>query len=155
MPNNQENRGIAYALNRRGIAYAFFDCDASIEQIERAMPNVRYDARTPENLQLFLQERISGRLELFFGETLAKLIQQPNDYRVMSSERIKQPWEKESKSLSSMRYTMIASYDGSNGATANELGDVVTDIHRKFDKDQDVFRGAVVYQKDGEYQFKE
>ena len=143
MPNNQENRGIAYA---------FFDCDASKEQIERAMPNVRYDARTPENLQLLLQEGIKG---LKLDAKLSELIEYENDYRVMSSRRIRQPWEQESKSLSSMRYAMIASYDRTNEETASELGDVVNDIHRKFDKDQEVFRGAVVYEKDGEYQLRE
>ncbi len=150
MSNSQENRGIAYA---------FFDCDASKEQIERAMPNVRYDARTPNNLQLLLQEGVSGLIidvSLAALISLAELVQYPNDYRVMSSERIKQPWKEERRPLSSMRYAMVASYDGaSNEATANELGDVVNDLHRRFDRDQDIFRGAVVYEKDGEYQLKE
>ncbi|HLC56930.1 MAG TPA: hypothetical protein VJJ23_06845 [Candidatus Nanoarchaeia archaeon] len=152
MPNNQENRGAAYA---------FFDCDASKEQIERAMPNVRYDARTPENLQLLLQEGVSG---LRIDAKLTDLIECEKDYRIMSSERMGQETGfsallthgEEIRPLYRMKYAMVASYDGhSNEDTANELGDIVNDIHRKFGNDQDVFRGAVVYEKDGEYQFKE
>ena len=51
---------------------------------------------------------------------------------------------------------LVASYEGaSNENTAGELGDVVSFIHKKFDRDQGMFKGAVVYEKNGEYQLRE
>jgi hypothetical protein len=74
----------------------------------------------------------------------------------MSSERLKQGFEEERKPLSEMRYSLVANYkDASNEDVANELGDVMNVIFRRFNKDQGMFRGAVAYEKDGEYQLRE
>ena len=140
-------------INKTGKAYAFFDCDASVQEIERSMPQIRDEARTPKGLQMLLHEGISG---LKLDKTLSKQIQYPDDYRVMSSERLKQGCEKERKPLSDMRYSLVANYEGaSNEDVANELGDVMNMIHRRFNRDQGMFRGAVVYKKNGEYQLRE
>ena len=136
-----------------GKAYAFFDCDASKEDIKKSEPQIRGDAKTPKGLQMLLNEGISG---LQIDGTLAKQIQYPDDYRVMSSERLKQGYKEERKPLASMKYVLIASYRGaSNEEVANELGDITNVIHRRFNRDQGMFRGAVVYEKNGEYQLRE
>lgn len=134
-------------------AYAFFDCDASSEQIKKSMPDIRRGARTPKGLQLLLHEGISG---LQLDEKLAKQIQFPDDYRVMSSERLKQGYEEERRPLASLKYVLVANYrEASNEDTANELGDVMNVIYHKFNRDQGLFRGAVVYEKEGEYRLRE
>ena len=139
--------------NKTGKAYAFFDCDASGRQIKESIPDIRRDARTPRGLQMLLHEGISG---LQLDETLSEQIQYPDDYRVMSSERIKQRYEEERRPLASMEYSLVANYIGaSNEDAANELGDIINVIHRRFNKDQGLFRGAVVYEKDGEYCLRE
>ena len=136
-----------------GSAYAFFDCDASRQEINIYIPDIRHIARTPKGLQMLLHEGISG---LQLDKRLAEQIQYPDDYRVMSSERIKQRYEEERKPLSSMKYSLVANYKGaSNEDVANELGDVMNLIHRRCNRDQGMFRGAVVYEKDGEYRLRE
>jgi hypothetical protein len=138
---------------RVGRAYAFFDCDASKEQIEEAMPDIRRNVRISEGLQLLLQEGISG-LEL--DAKLAECLRFPDDYRVMSSERFKQRGEAERVPLDSLRYAMTADYAGAtNEDAAGELGDVMNAIHLSCNRDQGLFRGAVVYEKDGEYHLRE
>jgi len=135
-----------------GKAYAFFDCDASSEQIEESMPCTRHDARTPKDLELLLHEGTSG---LQPDEMLAKQIQYLRDNRVMSSERLKQGHEEEKRSLASMKYILEAHYKGSsNKATANELDAVMNNVFR-FNKDQGLFRGAVIYEENNKYFFRD
>ncbi len=135
-----------------GKAYAFFDCDASKKQIENSMPNIKRKTRTPEGLQLLLHEGIS---ELQLDNQLIVQINYPGDYRVMSSKRIKQDYEKERRPLASLKYVLEANYRGaSNEVTAKELGTVVDNVLR-FNKDQGLFRSAVVYEENGEYLLRE
>ena len=134
-------------------AYAFFDCDASKQELEKSGSHIRNEAKTPKGLQLLLNEGISG---LQLDKTLAEQIQYPDDYRVMSNERIKQGYEKERRPLASMKYVLVATYMGaSNDDAANELGDVINVIHKMFNKDQGIFRGSVVYEKEGAYQLRD
>ena len=136
-----------------GEAYAFFDCDASRLEIEKSESQIRSKAKTPKSLQMMLHEGISG---LNLDEKLFVLINFPDDYRVMSSERFKQEYEEERRPLASMKYVLAANYRGaSNEDAANELGDVMNVIHRMFNKYQSILRGAVVYKKNGEYQLRE
>ena len=102
---------------------------------------------------MVLHEGISG---LQLDERLAEQLQYPDDYRVMSSERLKQRYDKEKRPLSSMKYSLVANYEGvSNKDVANEVGDVLNTIHRTFNRDQGIFRGAVVYEENGEYCLRE
>ena len=136
-----------------GRAYGFFDCDALRQRIEESLPRIKQDARTPHDLQMLLYEGVSG---LQLDETLAEQIQYPDDYRVMSSEKLKQGYEEERRPLSSLKYVLLAHYEGaSNEDVANELGGVLNDVHRRFNKDQGFFRGVVVYEKNGEYILRE
>ena len=139
--------------NTTGKAYAFFDCDASKKEIEDSEQDIRSEARTPQGLQMLLYEGISS---LKLDETLVQQLEYPDDYRVISRQRSKSEQGKESRPLSSMKYALVASYDGAtNETTANELGDIVNTIHRQFNKDQGLFRGAIVYEDAGEYILRE
>jgi len=139
--------------NKIGKAYAFFDCDASKEQMERSIPSLRRDAMTPDGLQLLLHEGTSG---LQFDKALTELIKFPDDYRVKSSKWCKQDHEKERKPLANMKYVLEADYNGaSNKDTASELGDLLNVVHYEFNRDQSFFRGEIVYNKNGKYIFKE
>lgn len=135
-----------------GTAYAFFDCDASREKIDTSLPYIRQDAITPEGLQMFLHEGTSG---LHLDKTLSQLIQYPDDYRVLLHKRFNQPHEEEKRSLASMKYALVANYKGaSNEDAANELGSVLILLHSGLNTDKELFRGAVVYEKDGEYHLR-
>ncbi len=139
-------------VNKTGKAYAFFDYDSSKQEIEESEPQIRSEAKTPKGLQRLFNEGISG---LQLDETLAEQIQYPDDYRVMSSERINQGYKEERRPLASMKYVLVANYRGaSNEDVANELRDVMNVIHRRFNRDQGIFSGADVYEKNGEYQLK-
>ncbi len=132
-----------------GKAYAFFDCDATKEEIEKELPSLRHDARNPKGLQLLLHEGIS---ELQFDKALTGKIQYPDDYRIKSSKFDKQDYGEEEKPLSEMKYVLEANYEGaSNKKTADELGDLLNYIHYEFNEDQNFLRGDVVYEKNGEY----
>ncbi len=129
-----------------GKAYAFFDCDASKAEIEQALPEIRQDDRTPRGLQMKLHEGIS---ELQLDGALAKQIQYSDDYRVMSEERMGQGYESEARPLASLRYALVATCSKTtNERTAKELGDLMNYVHLNLDKDQGLFRGAIVYLND-------
>lgn len=98
-------------------------------------------------MKLLLNEGISG---LNFDETLAGLIQYPDDYRVMSGARKRAGnIEKEERHLASLQYSMVATYRGaSNEQTANKLADVMKGVYGNLNRDKDWFRGAAVYQAD-------
>lgn len=133
-----------------GRAYAFFDCDASKEEIEGEIPGIRGYVKTSKRLEMVLHEGISG---LQFDERLSEQLQHPDDYRVMLSARKRQPYEPEERPLASLKYVLVASGQGiSNERVASELGDVMSGIHYTLDKDPSLFRGAVIYEKEGEYQ---
>ena len=136
---------------REGVAYAFFDCDAPTSKLERAIPEIRKDARTPAGLQLRLHDGIKSDLEL--DETLTGLVQYPDDYRVMPRKNLMQGpvravYEPEERPLISLNYAIEARYAGAtNEQTADELKAILTLVHLGLNKDN-TFRGAVTYQKD-------
>ena len=135
-----------------GKAYAFFDCDASKVQIEAELPQIREDARTPTGLNLKLSQGIAG---LKLEKELLDPLSFPADYRVMSKERLATARE-ERRPLSSMKYALVAEYDQmDNKQVAGELGDVVNNIHLRYNKDTGFFRGAIVYKDNAEYVLRE
>ena len=117
-----------------GQAYGFFDCRASKGDIEAELPTVRDLARVPSALELSLIEGV---------ENLT------GDERLMAL-------AKEAKE-SGMRYVMEAKFPSdTNKQTAGELGDVLNSIYTSslFDKGEP-FKGAVVYEENGKYVFRE
>ncbi|MBT4136254.1 hypothetical protein HOD75_02160 [archaeon] len=134
-----------------GKAYAFFDSDASYEELERDMPEIRDYAQTSEGLQLLLH-RGSSRLQV--SDRPDTLTKEPKDYRVLSS-RLSGGVARERKSLERMDYVLEASCEGmSNERVAGELGDVLNTIYRMYDEDSGQFNGAVVYEDNGEFVFR-
>lgn len=137
-----------------GEAYAFFDCDANYERLQRHMPEIRKDAGVLEGLELTLHEGIS---DLKLDKTLARQVRYPFDYRILSSERARQEREQgiepEQRPAMSLKYAFLAKLSGaSNEATARILSDLVQYIHGIFDEDYDMLRCAVVYKNGRDYQ---
>jgi len=140
------------AESSAGVAYAFFDCDAPIDVLNQDMPRIREAARTPNGLQLKLCEGVEG---LVLDDELRGCLAEPANYRVMSSERIKQGYEAEARPLGSMRYAIAAEMKGvDNKRVASELGDILN-VTRKYNTDQGLFRGAIAYRENGEYSLLE
>lgn len=138
---------------KMGVAYAFFDCDATKQAIVNSMPQTVQKARTPEGSQLELYEGTSG---MPLDRTLREHTRIPGDYRVMTQERIARGYSEERKPLSMMRYGLIARCAGvDNRTAANELSDIVNCVHREHNRDQEMFRGAIVFEENGEYQLHE
>ena len=117
-----------------GMAYAFFDCRASKEQIEAELPTIRECVKTPSNLELSLTEGV----EKLRGDT-----------RLMAV-------AKEAKE-SGMRYVLQAKYkDATNKQTADEVASVMNQAYQSpLYADKEEFRGAIVYQDMGKYVFRE
>ena len=143
-----------YAREAAGVgeAYAFFDCDASKQELEDSISDVMDDAGVPREMRAFLRKGSSG---LPRDSRLQAMVNYPADYRVMTAERKKQGWEPERKPLCKMEYSLVASFPGaSNEEAALQLGDALDLIHWRFNRDSGVFRGAVVYEEGGEYGFR-
>ncbi|MBS3092377.1 hypothetical protein J4466_03070 [Candidatus Pacearchaeota archaeon] len=134
-----------------GKAYAFFDCDASESYLKEVMQGIVEDSESPKGLELSVQEGISG---LKLDENLVKAIQYPDDYRIMTSKRIikeRERKEREKRPAVSLKYSLITKCPGlSNEDTAKRTGNVMNYV-RTLNKDSDVFRCALVYEKEGEY----
>ena len=130
-----------------GTAYAFFDCDASKDELEKLLPDIRRDVQTASNLELKLHEGIAG---LEFDEDLVQKIGYADDYRIMPEKMIQQGYEEERRPLASLRYVMIAQQvEETNKSVAGELAGIVncTQAYNQ----SDIFRGAISYEENGEY----
>ena len=92
-----------------GRAYAFFDCDASLERLRENMHLIRGYARTPEDLELRLHE---GVPQLNLGEEFAERMEEPADYRAINTRIIdKERRTPEIRPLSSMEYILDMSLE--------------------------------------------
>ncbi|MEK6894373.1 MAG: hypothetical protein AABX10_02830 [Nanoarchaeota archaeon] len=111
-----------------GEAYAFFDCDASKEDIEKEIPLIRRVAQTPNELEL-------GLLRLIDEMSL-------NVYTGL----------RETRDIG-MKYIMKANYpNATNSKTADELAAVLNQIYQSpFFKPGDDFRGSIYYKEKGKY----
>jgi len=147
-----KNSGALGSLSGKdfGEAYAFFDSDVSRKELEYSLPDIKKYTHSPKGLQILVKEGVSGTQ---FDERLLEQLEYPFDYRIMSHERAIEASE-ELRPLSSMKYSLIASYKrASNREVAEELITVLDNIHRLYNKDQGLFRCGIVYQaEDGEYE---
>ena len=132
-----------------GEAYAFFDCDVSREGLEKTLPYVRRDAKTPRELELTLHE---GSSELGLDGELRELLECQDDYRIMTQEQRAREVEIEERPLSSLKYVLAAIFPGeTNERTAQELSDIMN-LLLFGNNTQEVLRCGIVYQaKDGIY----
>ena len=113
-----------------GEAYAFFDCNALKTRLEQAMPYIREDAQTPNELELYLME---GRELLTKGGQLGQIARDAEEQGI--------------------KYVMKANYPNqSNRETAMELGDVLNIIYPSSLYQQgEKFRGAIYYKHGEKY----
>jgi hypothetical protein len=135
-----------------GVAYAFFDSSETREVIERNLPMIREKyAKTPAELELSLSE---GREGLTLDDKLQREINIPRDYRVIPrGTGVDSP---ESRPLADTKYVLQARYPGaSNEKAADELAQIVNFVSWLDQSHQPVFRGAVLFEKEGHYVFRE
>lgn len=117
-----------------GKAYGMFYCDASEEAIEQELPTIRDLTQTPSQLELTLVE---GMDNVRGDANLVALAKQAKEQ--------------------GMRYALEATYPGAtNKVTANEVSGILNQAYQSpLYKDGEPFSGAVVYEENGEYVFKE
>ncbi len=131
-----------------GEAYAFFDCDASEDDLKKVMLGIEKDPETPKGLELTVQEGTSG-LEL--DERLVEAMQCPGDYRIMTHEMFEKEPKKKEAPTSSLKYSLVVKCPGlSNQKTAERTGNVL-DYVRTLNENPDLFNCALVYEEKGEY----
>lgn len=120
--------------NKIGKAYAFFNCKASKEDIEKEIPFIRECAKTPNALELSLMEGMN----VLTGDTpLLQIVKEAKD--------------------AGRKYAIEATYpNGTNHQTANEVASILNQAYQSslYGKGEE-FRGEVVYKKRGKYVFRE
>ena len=118
-----------------GKAYAFFDCKASKEAIEKELPAIRRFARTPSRLELSLMEGVDG---IKGDEKLHTIVEQARQ--------------------ASIRYALEATLPrATHEATADEVAAIINQMyHTDLYEDGAQFNGEIVYQnEEGNYIFRE
>lgn len=113
-----------------GEAYAFFNCTASKDEIERKIPTIRNLTKTPNELELYLTEgtdSLKGNTEL----------------RQIAGEARE----------AGIKYVMKANYPtGTNRQTADELSGILNQAYQSpLFKEGEEFRGSIFYKEKGNY----
>jgi hypothetical protein len=116
---------------KSGEAYAFFDCKASKENIEKEIVDIRRVIGTPSKLELSLTEGINPNS--FNHPELRAIAQEAKDARI--------------------RYVLGAKYNGAtNRQTADELSSVLNQAYQSplyYDKER--FVGWIFYEENKHY----
>lgn len=117
-----------------GKAYGFFYCQALKEEIVAELPTLREYAQTPSQLELTLTEGMDN------VKGNAKLLE----------------LAKEAKEQG-IRYVLEATYPkATDKKTADETADILNQMYQSpLYQAGEEFRGAVAYQENGEYVFRE
>jgi len=117
-------------VQRYGKAYAFFDCNASKEQIQAELPAIRKSVETPSELEFSL---IEGAENLKGDERIMAIAQEAKD--------------------SGIKYVLEAEYEGAtNKQTADEVASVLNQAYQSpLYSDKEDFRGSVIYEDMGNY----
>jgi hypothetical protein len=113
-----------------GEAYAFFDCTASKEEIEKEIPTIRNLTQTPNELELYLTE---GTNSLKEDIKLRQIVGEARE--------------------AGIKYVMKANYPtGTNRQTADELAGILNQTYQSplFEEGEE-FRGGIFYKKKGQY----
>lgn len=120
--------------NKTGKAYGFFYCEASHERIKNALPIIRKDTKTPFKLEHYLIEDADN---LECDERLRVFAQDAKE--------------------DGLNYVLQINYpNGSNLDAANEMAPILTNLaHSNFYEDTPKFHGAIVYEDNGKYIFRE
>ena len=135
-----------------GVAYAFFDSPESREVIEKNLPMIRTEyAKTPVELELTLSEGTEG---LTLKDKLKREIAIPRDYRRFPSGTGADSPELEP--LETARYVLQARYPGATSEKAAlELAQIVNYVSCLDETPKAVFRGATLFERNGQYVFRE
>ena len=119
---------------RVGKAYAFFNCEASKEDVEKELPFIRECVETPNALELSLMEGT----DVLTGDT--QLLQIARDAKDAG-----------------IRYVMEGTYpNATNHQTADEVASILNQAYQSplYEKGEQ-FMGEVVYRERGKYIFRE
>jgi hypothetical protein len=125
-------------MENKGKAYAFFDCSASKENIEKELPSIRECVQTPNALELFLMEtKENPNVSPLSDAELCAILDDAKE--------------------AGMTYFMEATYpNATNYQTAEELASILNQAYLSpLYKHGEQFRGEVVYKEKGKYIFRE
>jgi len=117
-----------------GEAYAFFHCNASKQEIEDTLPEIRESVKTPSELELSLTQ---GMDNVMGDEKLIALAQEAKE--------------------SGINYMLRAEYPGeTNTLTADELASVLIQAYQsQLYQANEPFFGQIVHKENGDYIFKD
>ena len=117
-----------------GKAYGFFYCNASKQEIETELPTIRELVRTPSQLELSLVE---GMDNIKGDKRLIALAQEAK--------------------RDGINYMLQTTYpNGTNKDTADEVAGILNQTYQSpLYKAKEPFRGAIVYEENGEYVFRD
>lgn len=117
-----------------GRAYGFFYCDASKSEIEKLFPKIREMVKTPSKLEFSLVE---GMDNLGGDERLIALAQEARQ--------------------DGINYVLQATYfNRTNRETADEVASILSQTYQSSLYESNAqFKGAVVYEEEGDYVFRE
>lgn len=112
-----------------GIAYGFFDCNASKSEIESELPTIRELAQTPSGLELTL---IEGVENLKCDSKLRPIVEEAKK--------------------AGLKYVLEARYKGSSKEIAHEVKDILIQAYQSllFQEGED-FCGEVAFEENGKY----
>ncbi|HUS48848.1 MAG TPA: hypothetical protein VMZ91_01675 [Candidatus Paceibacterota bacterium] len=124
--------------NKTGRAYAFFDCRASKEDIEKELSSIRKCIKTPSALELSLME-----------STEKPSVSPLRDSELWAIVRTAKEAD--------LRYFMEATYpNATNHQTADEVASILNQAYQSpLYQEGEQFRGEVVYKERGRYVSRE
>ena len=117
-----------------GRAYGFFYCNASKQEIETELPTIRETVRTPSKLELSL---IEGMDNVRGDKRLTTIAQEAKQ--------------------SGINYLLQATYpNGTHKDTADEAASILNQTYQSpLYEAKELFNGAIVYEENGEYVFRD
>lgn len=131
-----------------GEAYGFFDCSATKEAIEVELPTIRRLVRTPSELELSLIEGMDN-IQVNVGSVFEVFREDSRRSKLISLiEQAKQ---------SGMRYVLGATNPVmDNISVADELAGILNQAYQSpLYKEEERFSGAIIYERNGVYVFRE
>lgn len=117
-----------------GKAYGFFYCDASKQEMETELPTIRELVGTPSQLELSL---IEGMDNIKGDKRLTALAQEARQY--------------------SINYMLQATYPhGTNRDAADEVASILNQAYQSpLFETKKLYKGAIAYEENGEYVFRD
>lgn len=121
-----------------GQAYGFFDCNATKEEIQGEMPEIRARAKTPKNLELSLMK--TSKFSLI---ECSKDSKDPQLLELIHGDQI----------YGSNYAIKVNCPNISNKQAADELAEVLNGLYNRYKENS--FRGEVIYKQGEDYLFRE